>query len=118
MDRQQRYGDMSTDELVQRLAELKRSLQRFTEGKGLWVIATLVLLLWLGSGLYVVLWGARCRALFRAARCKLSQGYATGCPGPSSHTQVRSAEVGFRTVADTSTERGAKGAPAQCRRKP
>ncbi len=54
MERRQSYGDGSpADELLQRLEDLKRSLQRFTGGKGLWVMLAFIPLLWLGSGLYV-----------------------------------------------------------------
>ena len=46
MDRQQSYGDIPpTDELFQRLGELKRSVHQFTGGKWLWVIAALIVLL-------------------------------------------------------------------------
>jgi membrane protease subunit HflK len=77
----------------------------------------LILLLWLGSGLYVVGPGERgVVLLFREATAEQTEpGLRYRLPWPvQSHeivdiAQVRRAEVGFRTVADTSTVRGAGG---------
>ena len=118
MDKRQHYGDSSpTDELFQRLEELTSSVQRFTSGNGLWVMLIVVPLLWLGSGLYIVGPGERgVVLLFRAATAEQTEpGLRYRLPWPiQSHAvvdiaQVRRAEVGFRTVADASTERGARG---------
>ena len=117
MDRQQRYGDgPSIGELLQGVENLKTSVQRFTGGKGLWIIVALLLLLWLGSGLYVVGPGERgVVLLFRAATEQTEPGLRYRLPWPiQSHavvdiSQVRRAEIGFRTVADASPVRGGKG---------
>jgi len=63
MERRQSYGDGSpADELLQTVENLKRWMQRFpSRGIGLWMILALILLLWLGSGLYVVGPGERGR---------------------------------------------------------
>lgn len=118
MERRQSYGDGSpADELLQTVAELKRWLQQFLRrGIGLWVSVALLLLLWLGSGLYVVGPGERgVVLLFRAATEQTEPGLRYRLPWPiQSHAvvdiaQVRRAEVGFRTVADASIERGGRG---------
>ena len=119
MDRRQSYGDGSpADELLETTIEsLKRWRQRFPrQGIGLWVIVALLLLLWLGSGLYVVGPGERgVVLLFRAATEQTEPGLRYRLPWPiQSHAvvdiaQVRRAEVGFRTVSDTPTERSARG---------
>jgi membrane protease subunit HflK len=103
-------------ELFQRFEELKRSVQQFTSGKGLWVIAALILLLWLGSGLYVVGPGERgVVLLFREATEQTEPGLRYRLPWPiQSHeivdiAQVRRAEVGFRTVAEETQGRDARG---------
>jgi membrane protease subunit HflK len=117
MERRQSYGDgPSADELLQRFEELKRSVQQFTRGKGLWVIGALILLLWLGSGLYVVGPGERgVVLLFREATEQTEPGLRYRPPWPvQSHeivdiSQVRRVEVGFRTVAEETQGRGARG---------
>jgi len=117
MDRGQRDGDIPlADELFQRVEELKGSVERFTSGKGLWVIAALILLLWLGSGLYVVGPGERgVVLLFRKATEQTEPGLRYHLPWPvQSHeivdiAQVRRAEVGFRTVAAETVSRDARG---------
>ena len=117
MDRGQRDGDVPlADELFQRVEELKGSVERFTSGKGLWVIAALILLLWLGSGLYVVGPGERgVVLLFRKATEQTEPGLRYHLPWPvQSHeivdiAQVRRAEVGFRTVAAETLSRDARG---------
>jgi len=118
MERRQSYGDGSpADELLRTVENLKRWMQRFpSRGIGLWMILALVLLLWLGSGLYVVGPGERgVVLLFRAATEQTEPGLRYRLPWPiQSHAvvdiaQVRRAEVGFRTVADARTERGEKG---------
>ena len=107
MERGQREGDVPlADELFQRVEELKESVQRFTSGKGLWIVTALILLLWLGSGLYVVGPGERgVVLLFRKATEQTEPGLRYHLPWlVQSHeivdiAQVRRAEVGFRTVA-------------------
>ena len=104
-------------------------MQRFpTNGIGLWVIAALILLLWLGSGLYVVGPGERgVVLLFREATEQTEPGLRYHLPWPvQSHeivdiAQVRRAEVGFRTVAAETLSRDARGSARtvplyQCRR--
>src|SRR2546428_2885402 len=118
MDKRQRYGDFSPpDELIQVFEALREGTQRFRAGRGVWAIVAVVLLLWLGSGLYVVGPGERgVVLLFRAATAEQTErGLRYRLPWPiQSHAvvdiaQVRRAEVGFRTVADASTERGGRG---------
>ena len=107
MDRRHSYEDLPPhEELLQRVEELKGSVQRFTRGKGLWVITALILLLWLASGLYVVGPGERgVVLLFREATDQTEPGLRYRLPWPvQGHeivdiAQVRRAEVGFRTVA-------------------
>jgi membrane protease subunit HflK len=117
MERQQGYEDNPlANELMQRLEELKSSLQQFVNGKGPWVIGILLLLFWLGSGLYVVGPGERgVVLLFREATAQTEPGLRYRLPWPiQSHelvdiAQVRRAEVGFRTVAEETQRRGARG---------
>jgi modulator of FtsH protease HflK len=118
MDRGQNDEEMSpTDELLQRVEELKAAVQQSTRGKGLWVIVTLILLLWLASGLYVVGPGERgVVLLFREATDQTEPGLRYRLPWPiQSHeivdiSQVRRTEVGFRTVAAETFSRDARGA--------
>ncbi|MBI3247652.1 MAG: FtsH protease activity modulator HflK [Deltaproteobacteria bacterium] len=117
MERQPSYGDNPlANELIQRLEELKNSLQQFVNGKGAWVIAALLLLLWLGSGLYVVGPGERgVVLLFGEATDQTEPGLRYHLPWPvQSHeivdiSQVRRAEVGFRTVAQETQSRDTRG---------
>ncbi len=117
MDRQRDYGDNPlAQELFQRLEDLKNSLQQFTNGKGVWIIAALLPLLWLGSGFYVVGPGERgVVLLFREATEQTEPGLRYHLPWPiQSHeivdiSQVRRAEVGFRTVAQESQSRDTRG---------
>src|SRR5215510_14887585 len=117
MDRRQSYEDFSPpDELLEALENLRRWRQRFTGGSCLWIALALILLLWLGSGLYIVGPGERgVVLLFRAATEQTEPGLRYHLPWPiQSHeivdvAQVRRAEVGFRTIADGSADRGARG---------
>src|SRR5262245_40112639 len=118
MERRQRYGESSPEELVQQaIEELKRWMQRFpTSGIGLWVIVVVVLLLWLASGLYIVGPGERgVVLLFRAATEQTEPGLRYRLPWPIQEhavvdiAQVRRAEIGFRTSTEASPERGARG---------
>jgi len=117
MDRRQRYGEgPSIDELLQGVEDVKNSVQRFTNGKGLWAILVVILLLWLGSGFYVVGPGERgVVLLFGAATEQTDPGLHYRLPWPiQSHAvvdiaQVRRAEVGFRTTPDTLAGRSERG---------
>jgi membrane protease subunit HflK len=117
MNRGQGDGDGPlAEELFQRVEELKGSVQQFTSGKGLWIVTALILLLWLGSGLYVVGPGERgVVLLFRKATEQTEPGLRYHLPWPvQSHeivdiAQVRRAEVGFRTVAAEPQGRDARG---------
>lgn len=126
MERRPNYGDRSPEELVQQVVdEIQRWLQRFRGGRsgggsgiGPWAIIVVVLVLWGLSGLYTVGPGERGVVLqFRAATAHTTEpGLNYRLPWPiQSHTvvnisQVRRAEIGFRTVADASMERSGKGA--------
>ena len=117
MERRQSYENSpQADELLQRVEELKAAVQRSTSGKGLWVFAALVLLFWLASGLYVVGPGERgVVLLFREATEQTEPGLRYRLPWPiQSHeivdiSQVRRAEVGFRTVAAETLSRDTRG---------
>src|SRR5215510_6343014 len=117
MDRRQSYEDFSPpEELLQVIENLRRWRQRLTGGSWPWAVLALILFLWLGSGLYVVGPGERgVVLLFRAATEQTEPGLRYRLPWPiQSHAvvdiaQVRRAEVGFRTVSDTPTERSARG---------
>jgi modulator of FtsH protease HflK len=117
MDRRQSYEDFSPlEELLEAREQLRRWKQRFTGGKWLWVFLVIVPLLWLGSGLYVVGPGERgVVLLFRAATEQSEPGLRYHLPWPIQSyelvdvAQVRRAEVGFRTVAGGTTDRGARG---------
>jgi membrane protease subunit HflK len=118
MDRRQRYGDgHAADELTQTVEELKRMLQRFpTSGIGLWAIVLVVVLLWAGSGLYVVGPGERgVVLLFRAATEQTEPGLRYRLPWPIQEhavvdiSQVRRAEIGFRTAGDSASGLGSRG---------
>jgi modulator of FtsH protease HflK len=117
MERRPGYGDLPpTDELLQKVEELKRAVQQFTHGKRLLIVAALLLLLWLGSGLYVVGPGERgVVLLFREATEQTEPGLRYHLPWPvQTHelvdiAQVRRVEVGFRTVAQETFGRDARG---------
>jgi membrane protease subunit HflK len=121
MDRRQSYEDFSpSDELLQAVENLRRWGQRFTGGSWLWAILIIILLLWLGSGLYVVGPGERgVVLLFGEEVAQTEPGLRYRLPWPiQSHTvvdiaQVRRAEVGFRTVADRSTRGGTRTMPEE-----
>jgi membrane protease subunit HflK len=117
MARRQQYGDFTLpDELFEVIERLRQGRQRFSAGSWRWVPLVVLLLLWLGSGFYVVGPGERgVVLLFRKATEQTEPGLRYRLPWPiQSHAvvdiaQVRRAEVGFRTVADTPMERGARG---------
>ncbi len=118
MERRQGYGNGSPgDEITQILEDLQRRIPKLpTSGIGSWVIGVLLLLLWLGSGFYVVGPGERgVVLLFREAIEQTEPGLRYRLPWPiQSHevvdiAQVRRAEVGFRTVADGISERSGRG---------
>lgn len=117
MERRHRPGDGSpNDEFMQIVEEIQRRFQQFSlPGVGPWVVALVFLLIWLGSGFYVVGPGERgVVLLFRKATEQTEPGLRYHLPWPiQSHevvdiAQVRRVEVGFRT-ADTGMERGSGG---------
>src|SRR3989454_3302012 len=117
MDRRQRHGDFSPpNELTQVSEALRERTQRFRAGRGVWAIVAVVLLLWLGSGFYIV--GPSERGvvlLFGKAAEQTEPGLRYRLPRPIQNhavvdiAQVRRAEVGFRTVTDATQGRGTKG---------
>ena len=118
MERRQGYGNGSpSDEITRILEDLQRKIPQLpTSGISSWVIGVVLLLLWLGSGFYVVGPGERgVVMLFREATEQTEPGLRYRLPWPiQSHevvdvAQVRRVEVGFRTVSDGIAERGGRG---------
>jgi membrane protease subunit HflK len=117
MDRRHRYNDFSpSDDLLDTIERLRRWGQRFRPGLRLWAILAILLLLWLGSGFYVVGPGERgVVLLFRKATDQTEPGLRYHLPWPiESHelvdiAQVRRVEVGFRTVAEETLTRSTRG---------
>lgn len=123
MNGRRNQGDFpSGDELFQAVEELKRKTREFTEGrlgkgKGLWwIIIVVLLVIWFGSGLYIVGPGERgVVLLFGRAVDQTEPGLRYRLPWPiQSHTKVDIAEVrrvgvGFRGAAGAATGRGARG---------
>ncbi len=129
MERRPNYGDRSPEEIVQQVVdEIQRWFQRFRGGEssggsaggsriGSLLILVIVLGIWGLSGFYRVGPGERGVVLqFRAATAYTTEsGLNYRLPWPiQSHavvniSQVRRAEIGFRTVADAGTERSGKG---------
>jgi len=111
MDRRQYDDDFSPpDDLRQAIERLQQWGQRIRPGIGLWAILALLLLLWLGSGFYVVGPGERgVVLLFREAVEQTEPGLRYRLPWPiQSHevvdiAQVRRAEIGFRTTEGAMT---------------
>ncbi|MEW6296948.1 MAG: FtsH protease activity modulator HflK [Thermodesulfobacteriota bacterium] len=110
MNGRRKPGDFpSGDELFEAVEDLKRRAREFTGrggsgGKMLWLIPIVLLLLWLGTGFYVVGPGERGVVLrFGKAIDQTEPGLRYRLPWPiDSHhlvdiAQVRRAEVGFRT---------------------
>ena len=105
---QSKGGGSPGDELLQGLEDLKRTLQRFTKGAGVWLITGAVALLWLGSGIYVV--GPSERGIvmrFGAVVHETGPGLRAHFPWPfEKHVtvdiaRVRSVQVGYRTSGTT-----------------
>ncbi|MGE0824788.1 MAG: FtsH protease activity modulator HflK [Candidatus Binatia bacterium] len=118
MERHSRYGNGSpADELMETIEEFKRRLPRFpTGGMGTLIIIIVLLLLWAASGLYIVGPGERgVVLLFREAVDQTEPGLRYRLPWPIQEhavvdiSQVRRAEVGFRTGGDSSSAFGARG---------
>ena len=117
MDRRQNRGDSyPADELLQGLEDLRGWMQRFTRGIGVWVIPAILLLLWLASGIYMVGPPERGVVLrFGKVVDQTEPGLRYRYPWPiESHavvdiSQVRRAEVGFRTMADAVAGRETRG---------
>lgn len=107
MDRR-RYGDFSPpDELIDLVENFRGRWQQFQPGMRPWTFLLALPLLWLGSGLYIVGPGERgVVLLFGKAVDQTEPGLRYRFPWPiQSHelvdiSQVRRAEVGFRTTAD------------------
>lgn len=107
-------GSSPSDELLQGLEDLKRSVQRFTKGAGLWLIIGVLVLLWLGTGLYVVGPSERGIVLrFGAVVDETAPGLRFHLPWPVENhvvvdiARVRSAQVGYRPA--TAPGRGVRG---------
>jgi membrane protease subunit HflK len=122
MNGRKNQGDFpSGDELFEAIEELKRKARDFTGGgisggKFLWLVPIVLLLLWLGSGLYVVGPGERGVVLrFGKVVDETDPGLRYRLPWPvGSHSLVdiagvRRAEVGFRTAAGVDPTRGMQG---------
>jgi membrane protease subunit HflK len=117
MARGQQYGDFDPPpELFEAVERFRQWGQRFSKGSWRWVPVVILLLLWLGSGLYVVGPGERgVVLLFREAMDQTEPGLRYHLPWPmQSHeivdiAQVRRVEIGFRTVAETTSGRSAAG---------
>lgn len=106
-------GSSPGDELMQGLEDIKRTIQRFTKGLGVWLIVGVVVVLWLGTGLYVVGPSERGIVLrFGAVVNETAPGLRFHLPWPvESHVvvdiaRVRSAQVGYRP---SSTQGSAAG---------
>jgi membrane protease subunit HflK len=112
-----RYGDFSSpDELIEMMENLRGRWQQFRPGIPPWLILLVVPLLWLGSGFYIVGPGERgVVLLFGKATEQTEPGLRYHLPWPiQSHelvdiSQVRRAEVGFRTAMDGVTLREVRG---------
>ncbi len=105
MNGRQDRGDFPTDEIFQKLARLNLWIRRLLRGAALWVGLAVLVLLWLGTGFYVVGPGERGVVLFFGRVVEQTEpGLHYRLPWPiQSHqlvdvAQVRRAEVGFRTV--------------------
>jgi membrane protease subunit HflK len=103
-----RYGDFSPpDELIDLVENFRGRWQQFRPGIRPWIFLLVLPLLWLGSGFYIVGPGERgVVLLFGKAVDQTEPGLRYRFPWPiQSHelvdiSQVRRAEVGFRTAAD------------------
>jgi membrane protease subunit HflK len=117
MARGQQYGDFDPPpELFEAAERFREWGQRFSAGSWRWVPLVILLALWLGSGLYIVGPGERgVVLLFRAEVDQTEPGLRYHLPWPlQSHeivdiAQVRRVEIGFRTVAETTSGRSASG---------
>ncbi len=100
---QNQGGSSPGDELLQGLEDLKRTIQRLTKGAGVWLIIAALVLLWIGSGFYVVGPSERGIVLrFGAVVAETDPGLHLHLPWPvERHVvvdigRVRSAQVGYR----------------------
>jgi membrane protease subunit HflK len=107
--------DLLPEDLEQQLALLQERVQRWNTGKAASLAAVVIVALWLASGLYVVGPGERgVVMLFREAKEQTEPGLRYHLPWPiQSHivvdvSQVRRAEIGFRTT-DSSYEMSGRG---------
>ena len=108
--------DVLPEDLEEQLALLQQRVQRWGTGKAVGLVVGVVLALWIASGLYVVGPGERgVVLLFREATEQTEPGLRYRLPWPiQSHTivyvsQVRRAEIGFRTMTDSSYEVSSRG---------
>ena len=103
---QNQGGASPSEELLQGLEDLKRTIQRFTKGAGVWLIAAALALLWLGSGFYVVGPSEQGIVLrFGAVVNETGPGLRFHMPWPIEKrivvdiARVRSSQVGYRPSA-------------------
>lgn len=108
--------DVLPQELEENLVILQERLQQWGTGKAVGLAAVVIAALWLASGLYVVGPGERgVVLLFREATEETEPGLRYRLPWPiQSHaivdvSQVRRAEVGFRTTTDSAFDTGGRG---------
>jgi HflK protein len=108
--------DVLPQELGENLLVLQERLQQWGTGKVVVLAAVLIAILWLASGLYVVGPGERgVVLLFREATEQTDPGLHYRFPWPiQSHaivdvSQVRRAEIGFRTTSDSSFDNSSRG---------
>ena len=111
-----RYGDVSSpDDLIEMMESLRGRWQQFQPGIRSWLFLLLLPILWLGWGFYIVGPGERgVVLLFGKAIDQTEPGLRYRFPWPiQSHeivdiSQVRRAEIGFRTTTDAMTSRGSR----------
>ncbi len=113
---QNKGGASPSEELLQGLEDLKRTIQRFTKGAGVWLIVAALALLWLGSGFYVVGPSEQGIVLrFGAVVNEMGPGLRFHMPWPiEKHVvvdiaRVRSSQVGYRPSAAAPGRSGGSG---------
>lgn len=121
MDRR-RYDDQFSppDEIIEMVNKFRGRWQNFQPGLRPWLILLVVLVVWLGSGFYVVSPGERgVVMLFRKATDQTDPGLRYHLPWPiESHflvdiSQVRRAEIGFRSNSDDLVPRSTRSGAAR-----
>lgn len=108
--------DILPEDLEQQLTLLQERVQQWGTGKAAGLAAIVAIALWLASGLYVVGPGERgVVLLFREATEQTEPGLRYRLPWPiQSHaivdvSQVRRAEIGFRTATEGSYDMSGRG---------